>query len=243
MKALKFLPVTDTTGRILWRFRYDGAMRQTPAQEEVTRQRMTEGKELKTSGDLAKNRLFLPFTLCSLFFFHAFVNFGGLYIDWQPPNSLWKVLGINGIIWFWSGIYRHQQSNLILLHPSVTLIRTKTDAHFFIYIYYDDYVQALHLSHWWNNFHHGWPLGDIILEQQPQGRNVLHLLNPVVLFPRWPRQGARSTSKNDDLLLSHYTNIQAVTNSGREELESFSQTFRLFSCPPKNGLLISRSGE
>lgn len=45
--------------------------------------------------------------------------------------------------------YRHQQSNLIILHPSVTLIRTETDAHFFIYIYYDDYVQALHLSHWW----------------------------------------------------------------------------------------------
>lgn len=54
--------------------------------------------------------------------------FGGLNIDWQPPNSLWKVLEIKGIILFLSGIYRQQQSNLIPLHPSVTLIRTRTDA-------------------------------------------------------------------------------------------------------------------
>lgn len=144
MKAVIFLPVTDTTGWNLWGFRYDGAMRQAPAWKKWR----DKGWPLAKM-HLAKNRLFLPFTLCSLFFFHAFVNFGGLYIDWLPPNSLWKVLRIKGIIWFWSGIYRHQQSNLIILHPSVTLIRTETDAHFFIYIYYDDYVQALHLSHWW----------------------------------------------------------------------------------------------
>lgn len=87
-----------------------------------------------------------------------------------------------------------------------------------------------------NNVQPGWPLGDMILELQPQGENVLHLSNSLVLFPLGSDMepaAKHSTCRNDDLLLSHYANTQAVTTSGREELESVSKTFRLFNWPPE----------
>lgn len=119
----------------------------------------------------------------------VFVNLWGSCIHWQPPNFFpsRKASEIRGIVLFCSGIYKQPQSKLILLHPSVTITRTRTDARF-INIYellFFIMLGPLHFCCRWrcNHFHPGW---------KPKGKNVLHLSNPLVLFPWWLRQGACS---------------------------------------------------
>lgn len=135
MKALIFLCVTDTTGWNLSCIRCNGETLQPPARWKFREKGWPKEKLWKPLVELVKTGCsFNSWCSHSSSFMFLCIWGGGLYIDWQLLNSSWKVLEIKGIILFWFCICKQPQSSVILLHPSVTLMFTRSDAHYFNYV-------------------------------------------------------------------------------------------------------------